>query len=174
MLRSPTFCVAILFVPLVALGQVKAPSAAEQVARAYMSAFYTGDFQTAANLADPVTIDKVHDLFFAELAKVEGTEHEKGFLAHHGIARPIAEIKAMAPKALYVTLAAGRQLNGPRTVEAMRATLVEVASSEMTPGGGAIVHLRTTMPAGQEPSSQVSGLSLRLVSSEWKVVANAP
>jgi hypothetical protein len=173
MLRSISFCFAILFVHHVALAQAKAPPAAEQVARAYMSAFYTGDFQTAANLADPVTIDKVHDIFLAELAKVEGTEQEKGFLAHHGIARPLAEVKAMTPKALYVTLAAGRQLNGPKTVEAMRATLVEVESSEMTPGGGAIVHLRITMPAGQAPSSQVNGLSLRLVASEWKVVANA-
>ena len=55
MLRSLTFCIAILFVHLAALAQGKAPPAAEQVARAYMSAFYTGDFQTTADLADPAT-----------------------------------------------------------------------------------------------------------------------
>ena len=138
-----------------------------------MSAFYTGDFQVAADLAAPETIDRVRDLFFAELAKVEGTGKEKGFLAHQGATRPVAELKAMTPKALYALLAEGRQRRDPKVLEAMKATQVEIAGSEMTPGGGAIVRLRIAMPEGIGPPSQQAALSLRLVSSAWKVVANA-
>ena len=172
--RLLTLLLGTLCIPFAALAQAKAPPEAEQAAKTYMSAFYNGNFQSAADLAAPETIDRVRDLFFAELAKVVGTGKEKGFLAHQGVARPVAELKTMTPRALYALLAEGRQRRDPKVLEAMKATQVEIVGSEMTTGGGAIVRLRIKMPEGIGPPSHQAALALRLVSSEWKVVANAP
>ena len=174
MSKLAAILLAALCIPFAALAQVKAPADAELAARNYMSAFLTGDVQAAANLMDTDALAKLREVFMAELAKVEGTEKEKGFLAYQGIARPTGDIKAMTPFALYVMIVESNHRLNREAFEAMKATKVEVIGSALTPGGAATVRLRLTKPSGTGASSEETALSMRLVPSGWKVVSSAP
>jgi ribosomal protein S11 len=150
------------------------PPDAERIARIYMTAFFAGDFRTAAEAMDPKTLDRIRESFLSDLIKISDPEAEKAVLANLGIAGTAADAGKVDPKTLYAAITAADRRRNPQLFEAMKRSRVEVLGSEPNPAGGVTVYLRVFAPAGSEPPTQDLKLLVRQVLGDWKVAGNAP
>ena len=147
---------------------------AERSAKVYLNAFFSGDLKTAAELTDPRTLERIRESFLADLVQVTDPDVEKAILANLGVARTTLELSQVNAKTLYVALTESDHKRNPQVFEAMKRTRVEILGSALNPNGGITVRMRIIAPAGTSMSSQESGLSMRQVLGDWKVVGKAP
>jgi len=158
-----------------AAAQSSAAPDAEHVAKVYMTAFFAGDIKDAADLTDPRTLDRIREGFITEMLKVTDPDQEKAILANLGVAKTTADLGKVDAKALYIALTEADHRRTPQVFEAMKQTRVEVLGSAPNPAGGVTVRMRIITPtAAGTASSQESGLLMRQVLGDWKVVGNAP
>ena len=148
-------------------------SDAERVAKIYMTAFFAGDMKTAAELTDTRTLERIRETFLAELLKAD-PDSEKAILANFGRGATTAKLSQMDAKSLYVALTEADHRKNPKVFQAMKRTQVEVLASAPNPSGGVTVRFRITTPAAGIPTSTESGLMMKQVRGEWKIVGNAP
>ena len=143
---------------------------AERSADEYMTAFFQGDFETAAALTHPDTLTLIQTKFFAELSSGNTTPSDVG------LSLSLDELRALSAEALYVAVLQADRKRNPGFSEAMReAARVEVIGSRETPDGQVIVRLKMVTPSGPGSThTQEGGLILRMAGSRWKVVGNAP
>ena len=167
-------CIASLGALAAAAAESSVAPDAERVAKVYMTTFFAGDIKFAADLMDPRTLERMRESFLSELVKVTDPEVERAILANVGIARTTAELSQVDAKTLYIAITLADHRRIPKVVEAMKQAHVDILGSEPNPAGGVTVRLRTTTPSPTGTSSKESGLLMRQVLGEWKVVGNAP
>ena len=143
---------------------------AERYARVYMRAFFAGDVKTAADMMDPRALERIRQSFLADVIKAD-PDAEKAVLANLGVAKTMDQLGRIDAKTLYVAITEAEHRNNPRVLEAMKQSRVEVLGSAPNPSGGVIVRFRIT--AAGSGGSRESGLVMRQVLGEWKVVGNA-
>jgi hypothetical protein len=163
-------CVASLWMTANALAQPNPE--AERYAKIYMRAFFSGDVKTAADLTDPRTLERIRETFLADLIKVD-PDSEQAVLANLGVAKTMADLVRIDAKSMYVAITEAEHRNNPQALEIMKQSRVEVLGSAPNPSGGVIVLFRITAPGAGGASSKESGLVMRQVLGEWKVVGNA-
>src|SRR4030095_1482590 len=146
-------------------------SDAERTAQVYMTAFFSGDVKTAADLTDTRTLERIRESFLADLLRAD-PESEKAILASFGAEVTTAALSQMDAKSLYIALTEADHRKNPQVFEAMKRTQIEFLGSAPNPSGGIIVRFRIKTVGG--PASRESGLILRQVQGEWKVVGKAP
>jgi len=152
--------------------QAQAPEA-ERTAKIYLAAFFAGDVKGAANLTDPRTLERIRESFLADLLKAD-PESEKAILANFGAGATTATLSQMDARSLYVAVTEAEHRRNPALVEAMRQTRFKVLGSAPNPSGGVIVRFTITSPGDGKTTSKDSGLMMRQVQGEWKVVGNVP
>ena len=148
-------------------------SDAERTAKIYLSAFFSGDVKAAANLTDPRTLERIRESFLADLLKAD-PESEKAILANFGAGATTAKLSQMDTRSLYVAVKEAEHRRNPAVVEAMKQTRFKVLGSAPNPSGGVIVRFTVTTPGDGKTTSKESGLMMRQVQGEWKVVGNVP
>ena len=157
-----------------AAAQSSAAPEAEHIAKVYMTAFFAGDIRTAADLTDPRTLDRMREGFISELLKVADPEQEKAILANLGVAKTTAELGQVDSRKLYIAMTEAEHRRAPQVFEAMKRARFEVLGSAPNPTGGVTVRLRILTPSASGTSTQESGLVMRQILGDWKVVGNAP
>jgi len=148
-------------------------SDAERTAQVYMTAFFSGDVRTAADLTDTRTLERIRESFLNELLKAD-PESEKAILATFGPGVTTAKLAQMDVKSLYIALTLADHRKNPKVFEAMRRTHIEILGSAPSASGGVTVRFRITTPPAPFPTSRESGLILKQVEGKWKVVGNVP
>jgi hypothetical protein len=146
---------------------------AERVAKIYMTAFFAGDIKTAADLTDSRTLERIRETFLTDLLKAD-PETEKAILANFGAGATTATLGQMDARSLYVALTEADHRRNPNVFEAMKQARFKVLGSAPNPSGGVTVSFRITTPADGSTASKESGLMMRQVQGEWKVVGNVP
>ncbi len=154
------------------VAQAQAPDA-ERIAKIYLAAFFAGDVKGAANLTDPRTLERIRESFLADLLKAD-PESEKVILANFGAGATTATLSQMDARSLYVAVTEAEHRRNPVVVEAMKQTRFKVLGSAPSPSGGVTVRFRVTAPGDGGADSKDSGLMMRQVQGEWKVVGNVP
>ena len=167
-------CIASIAMIAAAGAQSSVAPEAERVAKVYMTAFFAGDLKTAADLMDPKTLERMRESFLGELVKVSDPDTENAILANLGLAKTTAELSKVDARTLYIATTMADQRRNPQVLEAMKLTRVEVLGSEPNPAGGVTVRFRIIAPANAGTSSKESGLLMRQVLGDWKVVGNVP
>ena len=167
-------CIAVPAIVAAAAAQSSVAPDAERVARVYTRAFFAGDVKTAADLTDPRTIERVRESFLSELVKVTDPDAEKAILGDLGLARTTAELSKVDGKTLYIAITERDLRKNPAALEAMKRTHVEILGSVSNPAGGVTVLVRTSAPMKDGVASKESGLLMRRVLGDWKVVSNVP
>jgi hypothetical protein len=157
-----------------ASAQPSAAPEAERVARVYLRAFFSGDVKTAANLMDPRTLERIRETFLGELVNVTDPDSERAILSNLGLAATTAELGTVDAKTLYVAITESDHRRNPQVLEVMKLTRTEVLGSAPNPAGGINVRYRIIAPASTGSSSRDSGLMMRQVLGDWKVVGNGP
>jgi len=160
-------CIASLWMSAIASAQYSPD--AERYARVYMRAFFSGDVKTAADMMDPRALERLRESFLTDLLKAD-PESEKAVLANLGVAKTMDELGRIDAKSLYVAITEAEHRNNPQVLQAMKEARVEVQGSAPNPGGGVLVRFKIIAPGG---SSRESGLVMKQVLGDWKVVGNA-
>ncbi len=174
MLAAAALSLAAVGMMAVVSAQPSAAPEAERVARVYLRSFFSGDVRSAANLMDPRKLEQIRESFLAELVNVTDPAEEKAILSNLGLAATPAELSTVDPKTLYVAITEADHRRNPQVLEAMKLARIEILGSAPNPAGGVTVRYRITAPSGAGSSSTDSGLMMRQVLGEWKVVGNAP
>jgi hypothetical protein len=154
------------------LAQAQAPDA-ERTAKIYLSAFFSGDVKAAANLTDPRTLERIRESFLADLLKAD-PQAEKAILANFGAGATTAKLSQMDTRSLYVAVTEAEHRRNPAVVEAMKQTRFKVLGSAPNPSGGVTVRFTITTPGDGKTTPKDSGLMMRQVQGEWKVVGHVP
>ena len=138
-----------------------------------MTAFFSGDVRTAADLTDERTLERIRETFLNELLKAD-PESEKAILANFGTGATTAKLAQLDAKTLYVVLTLADHRKNPKVFEAMRQAQIEILGSAPNASGGVTVRFRITTRAAPFPTSRESGLMLKQIQGKWKVVGNVP
>jgi hypothetical protein len=152
--------------------QAQAPDV-ERTAKIYLAAFFAGDVKGAANLTDPRTLERLRESFLADLLKAD-PESEKAILANFGAGATTAKLSQMDARSLYVAVTEAEHRRNPALVATMKQTRFKVLGSAPNPSGGVTVRFMITAPGDGKTDSKESGLMMRQVQGEWKVVGNVP
>lgn len=148
-------------------------SAAERVAKDYMTAFFRGDFEKAAKLTHPDTLATLKQSFSAKLdqARAEGRQSE--LLREIGLKEDTRTLRSMNPHDFYVTIVKSNQKRGNSdALKAMNRTKVEVVGSELLKADEAAVRLRIISPAADGAENRAGGLLLSRYKKYWRVKTN--
>jgi hypothetical protein len=150
-------------------------SEAENVAKMYVTAFFHGDMETAANLTLQETLDTFRQTFVQELDKAqsEGRLHE--FLAETGLESDPNALRKMNSHDLFVVVVGSNQKRGKSSaLQAMKRTIVDVEGSKKLNENEASVRFKIVIPAETGPINQSGGLLLVRQDKTWRVKSNLP
>jgi hypothetical protein len=123
---------------------------------------------------DPRKLEQIRVSFLAELVNVTDPAEEKAILSNLGLAASTAELSNVDAKTLYIAITEADHRRNPQVLEAMKLARIEILGSAPSPAGGITVHYRIIAPSANGSSSTDSGLMMRQVLGEWKVVGNVP
>ncbi len=150
-------------------------SAAEGVATSYMTAFFHGDMETAANLTHQDTLENLKRTYLLELDKAQSEDRIQQFLAKAGVKSDPNTLRQMSPHDLFVTLVGSNQKRASdATLQAMKHTVVKVERSELVSPNVASVHLKILIPKETGTVNQSGGLLLAKQGGIWRVKSNLP
>ncbi len=148
-------------------------SNAERVAKDYMTAFYQGDFEKAAQLTHPDTLATLKRTFLVKLERAQAEGRQSALLKEIGVKEDVAILRRMPPQELYVTLVKSNQKRGASdALKHMSKTKVEILSSELINSNEAAVRLRIKNPADADLDNRAGGLLLRRYKKYWRVRTN--
>ena len=148
-------------------------SAAERVAREYMTAFFQGDFERAAKLTHPDTLATLKQNFLIQLEQAQREGRQSELLKEIGVKEDVRTLRNMNPHDLYITLVRSNQKRGNSdAMKSMSKTRVEVLSSEFLGADQAAVRLRITIPADDGVENRAGGLLLSRYKKYWRVRTN--
>jgi len=148
-------------------------SAAERVARGYMTAFFRGDFEKAAKLTHPDTLATLKHAFLIKLDQAQADGRQSELLKEIGIKIDVGTLRRKNPHDFYVAITKSNQKRGNAdALKAMKGTKVEVIDSELLNANEATVQLRIQVPADAGGGSRAGGLLLRRYKKYWRVKTN--
>ena len=148
-------------------------SAAERVAKEYMTAFFHGDFERAAKLTHPDTLATLKQNFLIQLEQAQRGGRQSELLKEIGVKEDVRTLRNMSPQDLYVTLVRSNQERGTSdAMKSMSKTSVEVISSELLGTDQAAVRLRIKIPADDGVENRAGGLLLSRYKTYWRVSKN--
>jgi hypothetical protein len=150
-------------------------SEAETVAVSYMTAFFHGDVQTAANLTHQETLENLRSTYLRELDKAQAEGREQQFLEEAGVRVDSTTLRNMGVHDLYVTLVGSNQKKGrPEQLRAMQRAVVSAESSKMLNADEVAVRLKIVIPGDKGSVNQVDRLLVAKQGNLWRVKSSLP
>ena len=145
-------------------------SEAERVAKSYMTAFFQGDIETAANLTHPGTLAALKKSFLIQLDKAYAEGRQQALLKEIGVQVDAKTLRNMNPHDLYVTIVRSNQNRGQSDVlKAMKKSKVKIVKSELLNPNEAAVQLKIITPDAGTAVDQTTGVLLTKYGQEWRV-----
>ena len=167
-MKTQTFFLLILIAPFLYGEEIATQRTAEESAQKYLTAFFHGDLETAAELSHPETLENLKEAYLQQVAT--GAIPEKEFRNQLGVPDD-KELNSIDPNYLFIKL---QELNRsgapPGYHEAMKKTTVTVKSSERSAEGLVMVVLTVVTPTKNGESVQESPIYLKEHDGKFLVV----
>jgi hypothetical protein len=145
-------------------------SSPEQVAKAYMLAFFRGDIESASELMHPEALGEMKAALVngSEAAGREGKA--KDFLAQFGFASE-EEFRSASDRGVFVTVVTNSRRSNPAANAAMKTAQVEIKGSQKIDDLKVSVELSIGTPSSSGLSEQSSKVVMKRSEDEWKVLS---
>jgi hypothetical protein len=150
-------------------------SGAEEVAKTYLTAFFHGDMEVAANLTHQDTLEKLKKNILLDLEKAQSEGRVQQFLDEAGIKSSPDKFRQMSAHNLFITLVGDNQKRASAAeLQAMKRTVVNVEQSELVNANEVSVRLKILLPADRGTVNQSAILLFAKQGNAWRVKSNLP
>ncbi len=165
--RWPKILLLLLFSAGLSADESGSLADAESVAREYLTAFYTGDLQTAADLTHPELLARTKRDF---LQKARAGLLDDTPLGEYVSSMEFGELMQVPPATLFVEIQELSRASAPlQAVEAMSMAQISVVSSERTADDLVRVILNVVVPTAKGGREQDSPVYLKKMHDEYRV-----